>query len=97
MKTQTVIINENEYKLKLGFGVMMQYEEEYNKPITSIRKTKEIINLLYITLTYNNDHFSYSFKEFVDDIVDNQPDLLSYLIKLLVPENDDQVEDSKKK
>ncbi|MCW0484657.1 hypothetical protein [Gaoshiqia sediminis] len=58
MKTQYIKIQEKEYKIKLGFGVMMQFEDELNKPITNISGKTDIMKLAHIALVYNNDDFN---------------------------------------
>lgn len=97
MKTETININNKEYKLRIGFGVMMEFEEEFNKPISSIKTTKEITKLIYITLKYNNEDFDLNYKEFVDEILDFNPELISIVTKLLFKESNENEEGDKKK
>lgn len=97
MKTETININDKEYKLRVGFGVMMEFEEEFNKPISSIKTTKEITKLIYITLKYNNEDFDFNYKEFVDEILDFNPELITVVTKLLFKESDEIEEGDKKK
>lgn len=97
MKTETININNKEYKLRVGFGVMMEFEEEFNKPISSIKTTKEITKLIYITLKYNNENFDLNYKEFVDEVLDFNPELITIVTKLLFKESDENEEDDKKK
>lgn len=97
MKTETININNKEYKLRVGFGVMMEFEEEFNKPISSIKSTKEITKLIYITLKYNNENFDLDYKEFVDEILDFNPELITIITKLLFKQSDKNEEGDKKK
>lgn len=97
MKTETIKIDDKEYKLRVGFGVMMEFEEEFNKPISSIKSTKEITHLIYLTLKYNNENFEYSFKEFVDNILDYNPNLISIITSLLFKQSNENEENNKKK
>lgn len=90
MKTETININDKEYKLRVGFGVMMEFEEEFNKPISSIKTTKEITKLIYITLKYNNEDFEFSYKEFVDEVLDFNPNLITIVTKLLFKESNEE-------
>lgn len=83
MKTEFIEIQEKKYKVKIGFGAMMNFEEETGKSITDITGKNDILKLAYSTLQYNNDDFKYSFKEFVDDILDENPHLFIDLIKLI--------------
>jgi hypothetical protein len=96
MRTETININNKEYKLRVGFGVMMEFEEEFNKPISSIKSTKEITKLIYITLKYNNEDFNISYKEFVDEILDYNPELISIITKLLFKGSNESEGDKKK-
>ena len=97
MKTETININNEEYKLRVGFGVMMEFEEEFNKPISSIKSIKEITKLIYITLKYNNENFDLNYKEFVDEILDFNPKLITIITKLLFKQSDENEEGDKKK
>lgn len=97
MKTETININNKEYKLRVGFGVMMEFEEEFNKPISSIKSIKEITKLIYITLKYNNENFDLNYKEFVDEILDFNPKLITIITKLLFKQSDENEEGDKKK
>lgn len=96
MKTETININNKEYKLRIGFGVMMEFEEEFNKPISAIKTTKEITKLIYITLKYNNENFDLEYKEFVDEILDYNPQLITIVSKLLFKESNENEGDKKK-
>lgn len=96
MKTETININNKEYKLRVGFGVMMEFEEEFNKPISAIKSTKEITYLIYITLKYNNENFDLNYKEFVDEILDFNPELITIITKLLFKQSDENEGDKKK-
>lgn len=96
MKTETININNKEYKLRVGFGVMMEFEEEFNKPISAIKSTKEITKLIYITLKYNNENFDLDYKEFVDEILDFNPELITIVTKLLFKESNENEGDKKK-
>lgn len=87
MKTKNIKIQEKEYKLKIGFGVMMLFEEEENKPITEASTKGDIMKLAYWTLKYNNEDFDFTYKYFVDEILDNNPavfiDLVDSITALL--------------
>lgn len=96
MKTETININNKEYKLRIGFGVMMEFEEEFNKPISAIKSTKEITKLIYITLKYNNENFDLDYKEFVDNVLDFNPELITIVTKLLFKESNENEGDKKK-
>ena len=95
-KKNTVTIDGKEYGLKVGFGVMMEFEEQFNKPITSIKTTKEITHLLYITLKYNNEEFEYSFKQFVDSVLDQNPSLILSLTAQIFAKDEEGSTDKKK-
>jgi hypothetical protein len=90
-----IVINEIEYNLKIGFGVMMEYEEKNEKQITKINTLKDISDLLYITLKYHNEHFTFSKREFIDDILDNNQWLIKELTDTLFTQNTE--EEGKKK
>lgn len=97
MNIEKVTIQDKEYLLKVGFGVMMEFEEQNNKPISSIKNTKDIINLIYITLKYNNEDFDLEYKYFVDNVLDNNPNMISQITKLLFKNESEKVDESKKK
>lgn len=80
MKTENITIKDTEYKLKIGFGTMMDFEEETNKSITDINGKNDIIKLAYSALKYNNDNFKYSYKVFVDEVLDENPAIFIELI-----------------
>ena len=83
MKTEYIEIEGKKYKVKIGFGAMMNFEEETGKSITDINGKNDILKLAYSTLQYNNEDFNYSFREFVDNILDEKPQLFIDLIKLI--------------
>ncbi|MFY9150939.1 MAG: hypothetical protein WAO52_02915 [Prolixibacteraceae bacterium] len=100
MKIEYIKIQEKEYKLKIGFGVMMAFEDETSKAITDIKGKTEILKLAYLTLQYNNEHFKYSYRTFVDDILDENPalfiELITTISSLLFGKSEDASEGKKK-
>lgn len=99
MKTENITILDREYKVKIGFGVMMAFEDEMNKDITDIKSKNDIIKLAYITLKYNNKDWNYSYQYFIDEILDNDVQLFIQIIQLitnLLFESDKNVESKKK-
>jgi hypothetical protein len=100
MKTENIEIEGKKYRVKIGFGAMMNFEEATGKSITEIDGKNDILKLAYSTLQYNNEDFKYSFKEFVDNILDENPQLFIDLIKLITSlifdKTEEVVEDKKK-
>ena len=84
MRTEIIKIQDTEYKLKMGFGVMMLFEDEENKSITEAAGKNDIMKLAYYALKYNNeDVFKWSYKEFVDDILDENPGTFIQIIEII--------------
>jgi hypothetical protein len=88
---KTIKINDVEYKFNVGFGVMMDFEDQNDKQITKIKSLKDISSLIFITLKYNNEHFTISKKEFIDEILDKNHWLIEEITNLLfTPKNDEK-------
>jgi hypothetical protein len=83
MKAKEITINNIDYKIKTGFGVMMLWEKEENKAITEAAGRQDIMKLAYHSLQYNNDNFNWTYKEFVDEILDNNPALFIEIINII--------------
>lgn len=83
MKTEKITILENEYKIKLGFGSMMLFEEETGKNITDIKNKTDIMKLAYCALKYNNKEFQYTYEYFIDEILDNNTKLFIEIITII--------------
>lgn len=55
MKTEFITIQNTEYRVKIGFGVMMLFEDEEKKSITEAEGRQDIMKLAYYALKYNNE------------------------------------------
>lgn len=100
MKAEYIEIEGKKFKIKIGFGAMMHFEEATGKSITDIAGKNDIVKLAYSTLQYNNEDFKYSFKEFIDNVLDEYPQLFIDLIKLitsLIFEKTEEEAEGKKK
>ena len=78
---------------------MMAFEDETGKAITSLAGKTDILKLAFITLQYNNEDFKYSYKAFVDDVLDENPKLFIELINTITSllfDKEDTTEDKKK-
>ena len=87
---KTILINNIEYKIKLGFGAMMEFEQAFNKPISGIKNTKELMSLIFICLIYYNPNFPYDFTQFIDNVIDEKPSLVSELVSIIFPNSDNE-------
>lgn len=83
MRTEKITIMNIEYKIKLGFGTLMLFEEETGKNITDITGKGDIMKLAWCALKYNNKSFTYSYEFFVDEILDNNVDIFIELTSLI--------------
>ena len=61
----------------------MLWEKEENKAITEAAGKEDIMKLAYYALKYNNEDFNWTFKSFVDEILDENPALFIELINII--------------
>lgn len=83
MKEKSIKIEGIEYKLRLGFGTMMLFEENTGKDITGIKSKNDIVQLAYAALYYSNENFTYTLRHLIDNILDENPKLFIELIKII--------------
>lgn len=83
MRTEKITILNIEYKIKLGFGTLMLFEEETGKNITDIKIKSDVMKLAWCALKYNNKHFDYSYEFFIDEILDNNIELFIHITKVI--------------
>ena len=83
MRTEIITILNVEYKIKLGFGTLMMFEEETGKNITDIKNKNDVMKLAWCALKYNNKSFEYSYEFFIDEILDNNTDIFIQLTTLI--------------
>ena len=102
MRIEQIKIKDIDYCLKLGFGVMMQFEEETGKNITqlNLKGSKDLSKLCFITLQYNNENFPFSYKRFIDEVIDDDPkiwlELVTKISSLMFGDEKDVSSDKKK-
>lgn len=99
MKTAKIIIEDKEYILKIGFGVMMEFEKEEHKNITKMSGSADLLTLGFISLKYNNPEIEWDYRYFCDNILDKYENLFTELITKvleLLTDNKENTEDKKK-
>ena len=83
MKKEKISIEGKDYIIKIGFGVMLLWEKEENKAITAAEGKDDIMKLAYYSLQYNNEHFTHSYKSFIDEILDENPEVFIQIIEII--------------
>jgi transcription termination factor NusB len=95
IKTTTIKIKDSEYIVKTGYAAIFEWESITNKSLSDLLKIKDEDNKItdflircYAMLKGYNEHFKFTFKEFLveldNEISNNENDIISIMNQYLL-------------